>query len=53
MIVPSRSRTFSLSTAGLIRSMAFGALGGVVGFGLVLGHKYNVMGLRKILPADE
>jgi len=41
------------SGAGLIRSMAFGALGGVVGFGLVLGHKYNVMGLRKILPADE
>jgi hypothetical protein len=33
--------------------LSFSVLGAIAGAGLVVGHKYNVMGLRKILPADE
>jgi hypothetical protein len=41
------------SGAGLVKCLSFSVLGAIAGAGLVVGHKYNVMGLRKILPADE
>jgi len=40
-------------TAGWFKCLAFGLMGAITGAGLVVGQKYNFLGLRKVLPVEE